>query len=132
MQLANPVSSKQSWKIEASGESKTGLSATNGADAFNASVYANDAATSAYHAMVRALDKASKRARRTPFHEFLSLLGGPDRRLMRLYTQNIDGLEVALPFLGINAPLARRGPWPPTIQLHGTLKHMYCQQCKEI
>lgn len=34
-----------------------------------------------------------------------------------------------MPFLYTNVPLSPDGPWPNTIQLHGSIHHMVCQKC---
>ena len=48
---------------------------------------------------------------------------------MRLYTQNVDGIENALEPLKTTVPLNKKGPWPKTIQLHGGLSKMVCTKC---
>ncbi|RYC54723.1 hypothetical protein CHU98_g11486, partial [Xylaria longipes] len=66
----------------------------------------------------------------TAFHHLLQFLA-QDNRLLRLYTQNIDGLEVALPGLETATPLRRdkHKNWPQTIQLHGSIHYLTCQRC---
>lgn len=51
---------------------------------------------------------------------------------MRLYTQNVDGIDVALPSLETSVPLSMKGPWPRTIQLHGGLEKMVCSKCNHL
>lgn len=51
---------------------------------------------------------------------------------MRLYTQNVDGIDTSLEPLATNVPLARKGPWPRTIQLHGGLEKMVCSKCNHL
>ena len=70
-------------------------------------------------------------AQPTAFHSMLSTLG-LEGRLLRLYTQNVDGIDVALPFLETEVPLSSKGPWPRTIQLHGGLEKMVCSKCNAI
>lgn len=53
-------------------------------------------------------------------------------RLMRLYTQNVDGIDVALKPLATTVPLNTKGPWPQTIQLHGGLSKMVCSSCRKL
>ena len=48
---------------------------------------------------------------------------------MRLYTQNVDGIDTSLPPLKTNVPLNSKGPWPRTVQLHGGLEKMVCSKC---
>lgn len=51
---------------------------------------------------------------------------------MRLYTQNVDGIDTSLPPLMTNVPLSMKGPWPRTIQLHGGLEKMVCSKCNHL
>jgi NAD-dependent histone deacetylase SIR2 len=53
-------------------------------------------------------------------------------RLMRLYTQNVDGIDTSLEPLATKVPLNAKGPWPKTIQLHGGLMKMVCQKCTHL
>jgi len=53
-------------------------------------------------------------------------------RLMRLYTQNVDGIDTSLEPLRTTIPLNSKGPWPKTIQLHGGLEKMVCTKCREL
>lgn len=50
-------------------------------------------------------------------------------RLLRLYSQNVDGIDTALEPLATTVPLNKKGPWPKTIQLHGGLGKMVCSKC---
>ena len=52
--------------------------------------------------------------------------------MLRLYTQNIDCIDTRLPELAIRVPLPDQGPWPRTVQLHGSLDLVICQKCREI
>lgn len=98
---------------------------------FDASVYKDDHSTSSFHDMVRKLSKLSGNAKPTAFHRFLARLS-TEGRLLRLYTQNVDGLESSLPPLATQVPLNHKAPWPQTIQLHGGLEKMMCQKCRHI
>lgn len=51
---------------------------------------------------------------------------------MRLYTQNVDGIDTSLAPLATSVPLATKGPWPRTIQLHGGLEKMVCSKCNHL
>lgn len=53
-----------------------------------------------------------------------------ETRLKRLYTQNIDGLETSMKPLETEVPLGAKGPWPVTVQLHGSIEKMVCQKCR--
>jgi NAD-dependent histone deacetylase SIR2 len=50
----------------------------------------------------------------TQFHRVLKGLA-EERRLQRLYTQNIDGIDTQLPPLKTLIPLPKKKPWPRTI-----------------
>jgi NAD-dependent histone deacetylase SIR2 len=81
--------------------------------------------------MVRNLATATKSASPTPFHHLLATLA-KEGRLLRLYTQNVDGIDTSLPPLATEVPLGRKGPWPKTVQLHGCLEKMVCTKCHEL
>ncbi|KAI8629436.1 DHS-like NAD/FAD-binding domain-containing protein [Xylariaceae sp. FL1651] len=98
---------------------------------FDASVYKHDSTTSYFHTMVRDLSQLVKKAEPTPFHHLLASLA-KEGRLLRLYTQNVDGLDTSMQPLGTVVPLQPKGPWPRTIQLHGGLEKMVCSKCNEI
>lgn len=102
-----------------------------GKELFDASVYKDDSSTSSFHDMVRKLSKLSANAKPTLFHRLLARLA-KDNRLLRLYTQNVDGLENCLEPLKTEVPLSHKAPWPRTIQLHGGLEKMMCQKCRHI
>lgn len=81
--------------------------------------------------MVRSLSKLVSSARPTAFHQMLASIAA-EGRLMRLYTQNVDGIEASLPPLMTSVPLGMKGPWPRTIQLHGGLEKMVCSKCSHL
>ena len=81
--------------------------------------------------MVRSMSGMISQAKPTAFHQMLSTLG-QEGRLLRLYTQNVDGIDVALPSLETNVPLNPKGPWPRTVQLHGGLEKMVCSKCNTL
>ncbi|KAF2131643.1 DHS-like NAD/FAD-binding domain-containing protein [Dothidotthia symphoricarpi CBS 119687] len=101
---------------------------SSGKDLFDASVYQDDTSTSTFHDMVRTLSQQTKSAQPTAFHQLLATLA-QEGRLMRLYTQNVDGIDTSLPPLNTQAPLPKKAPWPKTIQVHGGLDHMVCSKC---
>ncbi|KAL8869590.1 MAG: hypothetical protein Q9174_004165 [Haloplaca sp. 1 TL-2023] len=102
-----------------------------GKQLFDASVYQTDSATTSFHSMVRGLSQLASQAKPTAFHHLLATLG-EQGRLMRLYTQNVDGIDTSLTPLATSVPLATRGPWPRTIQLHGGLEKMVCSKCNHL
>ncbi|KAL9090884.1 MAG: hypothetical protein Q9165_005092 [Trypethelium subeluteriae] len=95
---------------------------------FDASVYKDDVSTSTFHEMVRKMSTQTKAALPTEFHHLLATLAH-EGRLLRLYSQNVDGLDTRLEPLRTEVPLPRKGPWPRTIQLHGGLDMMVCSKC---
>ena len=78
--------------------------------------------------MVREMAHLTSAAKPTPFHHMLASIAH-EGRLMRLYSQNIDGIDTQMPPLATNVPLNSKGPWPTTIQLHGGLEKMQCTKC---
>lgn len=78
--------------------------------------------------MVRELSHLTQNAKPTPFHHMLATLA-EEGRLLRLYSQNVDGIDTALPPLATTVPLNKKGPWPKTIQLHGGLEKTICSKC---
>ncbi|KAL8723809.1 MAG: hypothetical protein Q9181_007180 [Wetmoreana brouardii] len=102
-----------------------------GKQLFDASVYQTDSATTSFHSMVRGLSQLASKAKPTAFHHLLATLG-EQGRLMRLYTQNVDGIDTSLTPLATSVPLASKGPWPRTIQLHGGLEKMVCSKCNHL
>ncbi|KAI2466217.1 DHS-like NAD/FAD-binding domain-containing protein [Annulohypoxylon bovei var. microspora] len=98
---------------------------------FDASVYKHDSTTSSFHTMVRDLSHLTRAAEPTPFHHLIASLS-KEGRLLRLYTQNVDGLDTSMPPLSTTVPLDTKGPWPKTVQLHGGLGKMVCSKCNEI
>ena len=81
--------------------------------------------------MVRSLSDLAKSSQPTLFHHLLATLAD-EGRLLRLYTQNVDGIDTSLPPLATTVPLNVKGPWPTTVQLHGGLDKMVCQKCHHL
>ncbi|ROT36947.1 DHS-like NAD/FAD-binding domain-containing protein, partial [Sodiomyces alkalinus F11] len=98
---------------------------------FDASVYKHDSTTEKFHKMVCDLVGMVKSAEPTLFHHMLASLAA-EGRLTRLYTQNVDCIDANLPPLATNVPLNPKGPWPKTIQLHGSVEQMVCSKCGTI
>ncbi|KAI9825560.1 MAG: hypothetical protein M1826_006950 [Phylliscum demangeonii] len=107
-----------------------GVSAS-GKHLFDASVYRSAASISSFHDMVRTLAQVATTSEPTPFHHLLATLAH-EGRLLRLYSQNVDGLEAGLPPLATAIPLGSKAPWPKTIQVHGGLSKMVCQKCGQL
>ncbi|RPA73194.1 DHS-like NAD/FAD-binding domain-containing protein [Ascobolus immersus RN42] len=105
----------------------TGVSS--GKALFDANVYKENGSTHSFHAMIRSMHALTSTAESTSFHHLLASLA-KEGRLLRLYTQNVDGLETRLEPLATTVPLPSKGPWPRTVQLHGALGVMVCSRCK--
>ncbi len=67
-----------------------------------------------------------KAAEPTPFHR---MMGGLAKEgwLLRLYTQNVDGIDTDIPSLGKTEGGANK--WPIAIPLHGRLDTLFCERC---
>ncbi|SMY20699.1 unnamed protein product [Zymoseptoria tritici ST99CH_1A5] len=104
-----------------------------GKNLFDASVYRDDNSTSSFHDMVSTMSKLTKDAKPTAFHHMLATIAQEDR-LLRLYSQNVDGIDTSLDPLKTCTPLAKEadGKWPRTVQLHGGLSKMVCSKCHEL
>ncbi|KAF9870028.1 Sir2 family protein [Colletotrichum karsti] len=120
--------------------SKTGLFATlpnehkmkgSGKHLFDASVYKHDSSTEKFHKMICDLSTMVNTAEPTPFHHLLASMA-IEKRLLRLYSQNVDCIDTNMEPLKTTVPLNTKGPWPKTIQLHGSVEHMVCSKCGEI
>ncbi|KAL5341840.1 DHS-like NAD/FAD-binding domain-containing protein [Aspergillus crustosus] len=98
---------------------------------FDAAVYQDETLTASFQEMVRSLSEEAEKTKPTAFHHMLARLSS-EERLTRLYTQNIDGIETAMPPLATQIPLNVKAPWPRTIQLHGSLEKMICQKCRHM
>ena len=86
-----------------------------------------------FHEMIRDLTPACKSAKPTELHRMVQRWV-TEGRVLRNYTQNIDGIETQLPQLQTMIPLPhpKEGRTPKLIQLHGTLLKMVCVGCKDI
>ena len=102
---------------------------SNGKALFDSSVYNDGESTAKFHAMVNTLHEMTSMSKPTEFHRMMDHVS-EDGRLLRHYTQNIDCLENQLEHLKTTVPVKSKPPYPPTIQLHGTIRHMYCAKCR--
>ncbi|KAF2173212.1 hypothetical protein M409DRAFT_62785 [Zasmidium cellare ATCC 36951] len=100
---------------------------------FDASVYKDDVSTSTFHDMVSTMSRLSKDAKPTAFHHMLATIA-QEGRLLRLYSQNVDGIDTSLDPLKTSVPLQKdsENKWPRTVQLHGGLDKMVCSKCHEL
>nr|OQO31695.1 hypothetical protein B0A51_01043 [Rachicladosporium sp. CCFEE 5018] len=104
-----------------------------GKDLFDASVYRDDTSTTSFHSMVSSMSRMTKDAKPTAFHHMLATLAH-EGRLLRLYSQNVDGIDTSLEPLSTAVPLRKdeSGKWPKTVQLHGGLDKMVCSKCQHL
>lgn len=104
-----------------------------GKDLFDASVYRDANSTSSFHTMVSEMSRMTKDAKPTTFHHMLATLA-QEGRLLRLYSQNVDGIDTALEPLQTRIPLTKddNGKWPKTVQVHGGLDKMVCNKCSDL
>ncbi|KAL9093234.1 MAG: hypothetical protein Q9159_000411 [Coniocarpon cinnabarinum] len=100
-------------------------------DMLDASMYNDETSTERFQRMIRAAAQSAAIATPTPFHHFLAQLAR-DGRLLRLYSQNVDDLDVRLEPLATVKPLPHQAPWPKTIQLHGSLGTAVCASCRSV
>lgn len=97
----------------------------------DASVFSDNQKTKQFMAMTRELSQTFSSARPTAFHHLIAQLAKRGQ-IRRLYTQNIDDIDVNIQPLATDVPLSLTGPWPKTIQLHGSLSKVYCSKCSHI
>lgn len=100
---------------------------------FDISVFSTNEKTEKFNLMTGKLSRMIAQAKPTLFHYFIATLARR-KQLRRLYTQNIDGIDLRVEPLTTTVPLRRchgRG-WPNTIQLHGSLGKTVCCKCLEI
>lgn len=104
-----------------------------GKDLFDASVYRDANSTSSFHTMVSSMSRMTKDAKPTTFHHMLATLA-QEGRLLRLYSQNVDGIDTSLEPLKTRIPLTKdeNGKWPKTVQVHGGLDKMVCNKCSTL
>lgn len=83
--------------------------------------------------MVSSMSRLTRHAKPTAFHHMLATIA-KENRLLRLYSQNVDGIDTALEPLSTAVPLKKDadGKWPQTVQLHGGLDKMVCSKCGEL
>ncbi|KAL1634920.1 hypothetical protein SLS56_002001 [Neofusicoccum ribis] len=104
---------------------------SSGKELFDASVYRDPDTTATFHEMVRSLSQQAKSAKPTAFHHLIATLAD-EGRLLRLYSQNVDGIETSLEPLATKIPLPQKAPWPKTVLLHGGLEKMVCAKCNDV
>lgn len=104
----------------------TKLGTIKGRDFFDASFFANPSTRPIFYKFLAELQSMCQAGAPTPTHHFLGTLHA-DGRLLRWYTQNIDGLEKRLG-LSLSSDLIPAKK-PPVVSLHGTMEQLSCTLC---
>ncbi|EPT01548.1 hypothetical protein FOMPIDRAFT_1161428 [Fomitopsis schrenkii] len=108
-----------------------------GRDLFDASLFRDSTSTSVFYTFISQLKRSIDNASPSPTHRFLKTLD-TKRKLLRSYTQNIDGLEERAGLLGSSSHDAKshgkgkaklRVKDVRNIQLHGDIHRVRCTFC---
>ncbi|ODV84223.1 hypothetical protein CANARDRAFT_29379 [[Candida] arabinofermentans NRRL YB-2248] len=102
-----------------------------GKNLFDYNVFRSQESINKFEKMVAKLHRLSSTSKPTKFHHMLDGISSQGR-MQRLYTQNIDCLDVQLPSLQTEVPLTFKMPFPKAIQLHGNIKLINCSKCNYI
>ncbi|KAF9076818.1 DHS-like NAD/FAD-binding domain-containing protein [Rhodocollybia butyracea] len=107
-----------------------------GRDLFDASLFRDPTSTAVFYTFISQLKQTIDQAIPTPTHDFIKIL--EDRgKLLRSYTQNIDGLEERVGLVGNAGSSSKgktKGKGPAlkqcrNVQLHGDIHRVRCQAC---
>jgi NAD+-dependent protein deacetylase SIR2 len=108
-----------------------------GRDLFDASLFRDTTSTAVFYTFISQLKQFVDRASPSPTHRFLKTLDAK-RKLLRSYTQNIDGLEEQVGLFGSSSEQARadkkgkgrlRSKDIRNVQLHGDIHRVRCTFC---
>ena len=108
-----------------------------GRDLFDASLFRDPTSTAVFYTFISQLKKSIDSATPSPTHRFIKTLD-QKRKLLRSYTQNIDGLEERAGLAGSSSEGVRiNGPGSSKIktrevrnvQLHGDIHRVRCTYC---
>jgi NAD-dependent histone deacetylase SIR2 len=108
-----------------------------GRDLFDASLFRDPASASVFYTFISQLKRSIDVATPTPTHKFIKALDVKGK-LLRSYTQNIDGLEVKAGLLGSATQEAKsngkgkckiRTKEVKNVQLHGDIHRVRCSFC---
>ncbi|KAK9479255.1 DHS-like NAD/FAD-binding domain-containing protein, partial [Lipomyces japonicus] len=94
-----------------------------GKDLFDAVLFSNPVSTSVFCTFMARLRSCILDARPTPVHKFIKLLHDK-KKLLRCYTQNIDGLESRN---GLRVGVESKNT--DVVQLHGDIHQLKCTLC---
>ena len=108
-----------------------------GRDLFDASLFRDPATTAIFYTFISGLKRAVDIASPTPTHQFIKTLDAR-KKLLRSYTQNIDGLEERTGLLGTSCEDAKATTKGKNklkikevrnVQLHGDIHRVRCVSC---
>ncbi|KAJ7651732.1 DHS-like NAD/FAD-binding domain-containing protein [Mycena polygramma] len=108
-----------------------------GRDLFDASLFRDPTSTAVFHTFIGQLKQSIDAASPGPTHHFLQLLD-TKKKLLRSYTQNIDGFEARAGLLGSASHEAQsngkgkskiRTKEVRNVQLHGDIHRVRCRSC---
>ncbi|KII94132.1 hypothetical protein PLICRDRAFT_76683, partial [Plicaturopsis crispa FD-325 SS-3] len=107
-----------------------------GRDLFDASLFRDPTSTAVFYAFIAQLKRAIDKAAPTPTHRFVRTLD-TKHKLLRSYTQNIDGLEERTGLVGSASEQVREATGKRKIrtkdvrnvQLHGDIHRVRCTFC---
>ncbi|EMD41882.1 hypothetical protein CERSUDRAFT_147269 [Gelatoporia subvermispora B] len=108
-----------------------------GRDLFDASLFRNPTSTAVFYTFISGLKRSIDSAKPSPTHRFIKTLDSK-RKLLRSYTQNIDGLEERAGLIGSSSEGARltgkgkgklRAKDVRNVQLHGDIHRVRCTFC---
>ncbi|PSS29593.1 hypothetical protein PHLCEN_2v2741 [Hermanssonia centrifuga] len=108
-----------------------------GRDLFDASLFRDSTSTAVFYTFIAQLKQSIDKASPSPTHRFIKTLDSK-RKLLRSYTQNIDGLEERAGLLGSASQNAKctgkgkakiRAKDVRNVQLHGDIHRVRCTFC---
>ncbi|KDR85425.1 hypothetical protein GALMADRAFT_108520 [Galerina marginata CBS 339.88] len=108
-----------------------------GRDLFDASLFRDATSTAVFYTFISQLKRSIDSAEPTPTHHFIKTLD-TKKKLLRSYTQNIDGLEARVGLLGSSCQEAKSNGKGTTkirtkdvrnVQLHGDIHRVRCMAC---
>ncbi|KAJ7675398.1 DHS-like NAD/FAD-binding domain-containing protein [Mycena rosella] len=108
-----------------------------GRDLFDASLFRDPTSTAVFYTFIAQLKQSIDAATPGPTHHFLQLLDSK-KKLLRSYTQNIDGFEAKAGLLGSASQEAKsngkgkskiRTKEVRNVQLHGDIHRVRCRSC---
>lgn len=108
-----------------------------GRDLFDAALFRDPTSTAVFYTFISQLKRSIDAAEPAPTHHFIKTLDSK-KKLLRSYTQNIDGLEARVGLLGSSCHEAKSNGKGKTkirtkdvrnVQLHGDIHRVRCMAC---